>query len=385
MTVDPPAQVAVSLAQFRAVAGEVVVAVDSRVDTELLHAYRGVADRVLRYEFRPPVDRPRAWLYAQCSSDWILAIDGDEVPSAEMLEVLPDLVARRDVQQYAFPRRWLYPTLDSWIAELPWWPDFQLRLVRRDATLGLRGGLHGGVVPVLPALHVDAPLYHLDCVIKSEEERSAKALEYEAQQPGADAFGGGPLNQTLYLPERVGLSDLRPVAPDDIDVLTAVVAAGRQPAAPGVELDRPRRAPDLVAAGDIDAVVPSNRLPDTAYRVGLALFDRDERMAPGERRPVYLRVTNAGSAWWPWGLDQEPHIRVSYHWRTLDGAVVEYEGVRSPFTARLAPGETQIVPVWVEAPAAAGSYVLEFDLVHEHVRWFETPLAVAMEVGDRPC
>lgn len=41
------------------------------------------------------------------------------------------------------------------------------------------------------------------------------------------------------------------------------------------------------------------------------------------------------------------------------------------------------MPVWVEAPADAGRYVLEFDLVHEHVRWFESPLVVEMNVVDR--
>ena len=377
MTVDPPAQVAASLSHLRAAADEIVVAVDSRVDPELLGAYRDVADRLLRYEFRPPVDRPRAWLYAQCSSDWILSIDGDEVPSAAMIDALPHLVVATDVQQYAFPRRWLFPTLDTWIGELPWWPDFQVRLVRNDATLALRGGLHGGTVPAFPVLHVEAPIYHLDGILKSEAERRAKALEYEAQQPGARAFGGGPLNETLYLPERAELSDLRRVPSEDTTLIHAVVTADA-----GVA---PADVPSLVATEDVDALAPSDGLADSAYRADLAPFDRDERMAPGERRPIYLRVTNAGSAWWPWGLEQAPSIRVSYHWRTLDGEMVEYEGDRSPLTARLAPGATQIVPVWVQAPSAAGSYLLEFDLVHEHVRWFEAPLTVVMDVGDRRC
>jgi hypothetical protein len=106
-------------------------------------------------------------------------------------------------------------------------------------------------------------------------------------------------------------------------------------------------------------------------------------MAPGERRPVYLRVENRGTVSWPWGLEQEPLIRVSYHWRTPDREVLVYEGIRSPLTARLGPGESQIVPVWVDAPTAAGTYLLEFDMVHEHVRWFESPLVVEMLVADR--
>ena len=382
MTVDPPAQVATVLAHLRDVADEIVVAVDSRVDTRELGAYDAVADRLLRYEFRPPVDRPRAWLYAQCSMDWVLWVDGDEVPSPAFVTLLPDLVATGDVQQYSFPRRWLYPALDTWIGELPWWPDFQTRLMRKDATLGLRGGLHGGVVPVLPSLNVDAPIYHLDCILKSEEERREKARDYEAQQPGVPAQGGGLLNETMYLPERIKPIDLRAVPRDDLAVLERVMAARTERASGDGPLPA---AVQVVDAADIDALEPSNELPEGAYAVRLALFDRDERMAPGERRPVYVRATNEGTHAWPWGLYQEPHIRVSYHWRTRAGASVEFEGLRSPFTARLEPGETQIIPVMVDAPEAPGRYLLDIDLVHEHVRWFASPLSVPMEVRNRPC
>jgi hypothetical protein len=235
---------------------------------------------------------------------------------------------------------------------------------------------------MLPSRHVDAPIYHLDCLLKSGDERREKAVEYEAQHPRIRAHGGGPLNATLYLPEQIEPTDLRAVPREDRAMLERVIAA--RTVRSSVEEPRPAAAP-VVDAADIDALLPSNALPDGAYAVRLALFDRDERMAPGERRPVYVRVMNEGTHAWPWGLEQAPHIRVSYHWRTPGGALVEYEGLRSPFTARLAPGETQIVPVWVDAPETPGRYLLELDLVHEHVRWFESPLSVPMEVRNRPC
>jgi hypothetical protein len=106
-------------------------------------------------------------------------------------------------------------------------------------------------------------------------------------------------------------------------------------------------------------------------------------MAPGEVRPVYVRIENRGSAAWPWGLDQPPEIRVSYHWWRGTGELVDYEGMRSPLPCGLAPGESTIVPAWVQAPAEPGAYVLELDLVHEHVRWFEVPLRIEMRVADR--
>jgi hypothetical protein len=325
------------------------VAVDDRVDPDTLGPVRAVADRVLSFTFRAPVDRPRAWLAAPCTGEWLLTIDGDEVPSRAFVAALPELLAASDVQQYQLPRRWLYPSADRWLAELPWWPDFQLRLARNDATLAVRGGTHAGIEPVLPSRHLDLPLYHLDLLLRSEAEREAKAARYEAERPGHRAYGGGLLNETLYLPERRGGLATEPVPVEDRAWIGRVLS--------GEEVD------DL-------------------YRVELEPFDIDRRFAPGETRPFYLRVGNVGSGTWPWGLEQHPEIRVSYHWRTGDGGeTLHYEGLRSPLPCRLGPGESTIVPTWVEAPTEPGEYVLEIDLVHEHVRWFEAPLALEVQVG----
>jgi hypothetical protein len=52
-----------------------------------------------------------------------------------------------------------------------------------------------------------------------------------------------------------------------------------------------------------------------------------------------------------------------------------------PLPADLAPGDVQIVPLPLVAPAAAGAWTLEVDLVHEHVRWFEQALRMEVEVA----
>jgi hypothetical protein len=96
-----------------------------------------------------------------------------------------------------------------------------------------------------------------------------------------------------------------------------------------------------------------------------------------------VRVTNAGDTRWPWGLDQDPQIRVAYHWRHADGELLTYEGLRSPFPVPLGPGEAAVVPVWLDAPADPGTYLLDIDLVHEHVRWFDDPLTVELRVAER--
>lgn len=385
MTVDPPARVAASLALLRPVADEIVVAADSRVAPNELKAYDGLVDTLLRFDFRPPVDRPRAWLMRQCRSDWILWIDGDEVPSAALVAALPQLAKSTDVEQHLVARRWLFTDSGWWLAEPPWWPDFQVRLVRNDATLAPPAELHAGITPVLPARHVEAPMYHLDCVLTDAATRRAKAAGYTAAAGDKPvfAYGGGRLDEVLYVPEEWAQPALRPVPAEDRKWIDSVLAAG-SPLEGEPRADGTPSAPPVVAPEEIDAVASVRTLPEAAYQADLALFEAsDVRLAPGERRPLYVRVGNRGVARWPWGWDQEPHIRVSYHWRTPAGEVSVYDGVRSALPGWLNPGESALVPVWVEAPTAEGDWVLEIDLVHEHVRWFETPLAVPIRVEPR--
>lgn len=114
--------------------------------------------------------------------------------------------------------------------------------------------------------------------------------------------------------------------------------------------------------------------------VGIRAVERDYRMAAGEVRAFYVEVTNTTGETWPGGMEDEPRVRVSYHLSSGSGELLRADGPRSPLPAPLAPGETQIVPVLVEAPTAPGRYVVAIDLVHEHVRWFESPLAIEVEV-----
>lgn len=63
-------------------------------------------------------------------------------------------------------------------------------------------------------------------------------------------------------------------------------------------------------------------------------------------------------------------LNVSYHWKAADDAMAVHDGLRTPMTKALGPGESARVSVAVEAPSRPGAYVLEVDLVQEGVGWF---------------
>ena len=151
-------------------------------------------------------------------------------------------------------RRWCFPDERHWLAERPWWPDYQRRLFFRGPQLDFDVGIHGGVRHALPARYLDEPLYHLACVVTPFAERRTRARRYEAQRPGLIAVGGGPMNDTLYVPEHFATVRPRPVPEEDLCRLRAVV--GAEPASPGP-------APDLPL---VTATISSVSLPGSVRR-----------------------------------------------------------------------------------------------------------------------
>jgi len=357
------------LAPLRDVADEIVVAVDSRAPHADFSAFTGLADRLLRFDFADYVERSLSWLHSECSSDWILRLDGDEVVSPDLVRQLRELIADPNLAQYYIPRRWLYPDTGRWLREWPWYPDFQNRLVRNDSRLWFSGLCHSGAVAALPARYLEAPIYHLDCVFKSEQERERKVAAYLAVPAGAKAVGADRLVATYYLPERY--AERRPVAvqPEDRKAIAAVLAA--EMPGTGRESRRWSRRVPLVNRSEIDRHWAERELPSSAYRGRVALVDgrRDLTFRPREQRLCTVRVTNLGTEAWPGFADRRPLIRLGCRWLKSDLSLID-DTARTVLTGPLEPGGTAIVPAFVQAPIEPGSYVLQFDLVHEFVRWF---------------
>ena len=369
----PAPRVAALVRLYREVADEVVLAVDDRADPDVAAAASAAGARVFLYPFAPPVDRPRAWLHAQCGGDWVMSVDADEVPSAALLEALPRLLEARDATHFWIPRRWLWPDEATYLDEQPWRPDYQLRIVANDPRLvRFFGETHRPLEAVGPGRYLEEPLYHADCVLESRERRAAKAAAYERLLPGK-RVAGGAISHVYYLPERRPDARTAPVPEEDAALVSRVLRATDAPAGGGEPAVR-------VPREEVDRHWPGRPLEDADYRAEIELRQDLHGVVAGEQRTVEARIANRGSATWPWGELGRPEIRASYAWRDGAGEPVEVEALRTPLPVDLAPGESAVLPVHVVAPGAAGSYALEVDLVHEHVRWFGCGARLEVEV-----
>jgi len=374
LTGDPVAT-AGRIAVLRPYVDEIVVAVDARAadSVDVLHD----ADRCLVYDFAFPSSRNFAWLNAQCTGRWRLRLDADEVPGRGLLENLADLTRADDVTHYWLPRRWLYGDARTWLTGLPWYPDYQLRLVRNLPAVDHPPRRAHDLAPVAgPSRYLDTPIYHFDLIEQPLAVRAEKAAGYERTQAGLRTEGIA-LNAGFYLPEQRTRLATAPVPDEDRSVLAASEQRATRPRSAA-------RGPEVIRVGRdaIDACWPGRTLPESAYRVRIEPFGPVPALDPDGFRNLYVHVTNTGDETWP-GEALHPEIRVGYRFTAADGRVHDTGG-RALLPGPLPPGSASVVPVPVRAPSEPGPWRIEVDLVHEHVRWFGQPLVVDVTVHAAP-
>ena len=178
LTQDHPDLVGLILDTFADVVDESIIGVDARVDPSTMQPIVRRATHTVRMEVTTPDDITPAkwWLSEQLDCPWVLFVDTDEIPSNDLIAWLRRF--KRDetsTTHVSFRRRWLWPTVATYLLDDPWRDDPQTRLVRVDQQVARCGrSLHetvlvGGSGRVQPQC-----LYHLDTVLNSVDERRKK-------------------------------------------------------------------------------------------------------------------------------------------------------------------------------------------------------------------
>jgi hypothetical protein len=379
-----PVRAAAALAPLRPIAEEIVVAVDVSGGERDLAALGALADRLFEIEIEAFVEQAIAWLHAQCSADWILRIDDDEVPSVALIEQLPELIRARDVLQYWPSRRWLYPDAGHWLDEWPWFPDFQGRLVRNDPLLWFPGICHSSLALAMPARYLDDGLYHLAHLTETREQRERKVERYLELDAALRApAGDARVLSTYYVPEGRQRTRAGVVDPRDHCAIATMLA----PAGDAHSSDVPAPHAQRVTREEVHAHWAERDLDEAAYRASIRPLDTHRQLLAGDPRPFRVCVRNEGTESWPGEESRRPLIRLAYRWLTPQGGVFQAEGIRTALPHPLAPGEACVVAMNVTPPSIAGRYVLAPDVVHEGVKWFQCdspPLEMRVIAPDVP-
>lgn len=90
VTSGRPEQARLLLEAWRPHVDEVLFAMDERgPHEEIARAVGGLADRLAILPAMSGMERYLGWVHRQCSSEWILRVDDDELPSRALLERCP--------------------------------------------------------------------------------------------------------------------------------------------------------------------------------------------------------------------------------------------------------------------------------------------------------
>lgn len=374
-THHPGAVVASALRPFRGIADEVLVGADDRVSEGDLAWYGSVADRVMTYPFLGP-NQHRGWLRDQASSEWLLLLDGDELPSQSLLDALPDLMSDRYIAAYLLRRWWVAPDGQRVLDEPPWSPDYQCRLVRNDDRLWFPSVKHSGASSRGPTRRIEESIVHLDLALESREDRERKVAKYETEQFG-HLTAGRSTNESVYLPEQhpeVRVRDLPP--PDAVRVQEALSPS---------DGPHPRRHATIersATATDILRTLPWSLFSDDDARARIDVLEHPAKVPADIFFDVDVRVQNLGGRTWPATPGQQPSVRLAYHW-LRDGETKVFEGYRTDLTHAVRPGGDTTLTCSVLAPEGNGEdavWSLELDMVAEGDRWFGTSTSVPVEI-----
>jgi tRNA (mo5U34)-methyltransferase len=106
----------------------------------------------------------------------------------------------------------------------------------------------------------------------------------------------------------------------------------------------------------------------------LKLLDGPQTCAAGSELVFLIRVQNTGLAYWfaeGEGKNGKGAITLGAHLLQMDETEVDWDYGRAPLWRDLRSRETAEIEFKVRAPQTPGSYIVEFDMVAEHISWFE--------------
>jgi len=94
----------------------------------------------------------------KAKGEWLLYVDTDEIVTPELRKVILDITASDKFSAYAIPRRNI--VLGREMKHCGLWPDYVLRLIRKDKLIGWQGKLHEQPKIKGEIDHLKEPLIH---------------------------------------------------------------------------------------------------------------------------------------------------------------------------------------------------------------------------------
>ncbi|MEO7969655.1 MAG: DUF1698 domain-containing protein [bacterium] len=139
---------------------------------------------------------------------------------------------------------------------------------------------------------------------------------------------------------------------------------------------------EVVAAKDERAIVVCRKTKATNdeaealkhFVAQLTIEQGPRECAPASELTFHLRVENIGMARWPTGGEDvtgKGAVYLGSHLLQDTEEEVDWDYGRARLPQDLEPGAAAQIEIKLRAPQTPGQYIVEFDMVAEHITWFE--------------
>lgn len=134
-----------------------IVVVDALSSDNTVEIARRYTDKVIQRPW-PGFAEQKNFAISQAAHSWVLSIDADEVLPPETIAEIQSVLASPQALGYRFPRRNIF--LGHWVKGCGWYPDWQLRLFRKDAGAFQAFHVHESVAVNGPVVNLTNPILH---------------------------------------------------------------------------------------------------------------------------------------------------------------------------------------------------------------------------------
>lgn len=345
ITRNSESRLAESIAQARRFADEVVVGVDADSKDNTWNVATRFADTA--YCFKHPNQLAPAHLlsFQYCRGQWILRLDDDEHMEPGFEQILPELLNTEMFTHYWLPRKWVV-SLDppEYMHLYPWYPDYQLRLIRNDPSLAWKPPrFHSGFQVAGPgAIDSRFSILHYEPLVCTPEMREKKLKMYrEGGGVDVDVFSKDPFAEKAQA-RRL----FQPVAPL-----------------------QPVQSSHCQADGNVKTLAIQEF---ASWGCKFLEIDFPQKVTASQQVVVTIKVTNTGKmTWLPRQGMRWPLLAIAFHIKSESGKMIDFDGPRIEISSRVLPHETTTILGFFKAPAEPGNYILTWDMVSEFECWFE--------------
>jgi len=137
-----------------------IIVVDSFSTDRTIELCRAYTDKIFQHEWQG-FARQKQLAVDYAKGPWVLLLDADERVTSELKKEISgkiSLPASHDFYGFYLPRKNFF--LGKWIRHSGWWPDYTLRLFRKDKASLEDREVHEKVVIDGPAAYLKNPLEH---------------------------------------------------------------------------------------------------------------------------------------------------------------------------------------------------------------------------------